>query len=61
MIERMEALGLYTTMAKEACAQRYLPLDCHFEPINIFSLFVHLHHKFLPSLYTFILPFHGSW
>ncbi|PRQ21375.1 hypothetical protein RchiOBHm_Chr7g0238541 [Rosa chinensis] len=56
----MEALGLYTTMAKEACAQKYLRLDCHFEPMYIFSLFVHYHHKFLPSLNTFIQPFHGS-
>ncbi|PRQ32190.1 hypothetical protein RchiOBHm_Chr5g0043641 [Rosa chinensis] len=49
-------------MAKGACVQRYLSLDCHFEPpIYIFSLFIHLHHKFLPSLYTFIIPFHGGW
>ncbi|PRQ17549.1 hypothetical protein RchiOBHm_Chr7g0196221 [Rosa chinensis] len=26
----------------EACAQRYLPLDCHFEPMFIFKPFCSL-------------------
>ena len=39
-IEMIEALGLITTMAKEACALIHLPLDSHFEPMYMFSLFV---------------------